>query len=321
MTCFHPIKAYELIDAENPSGKKTIVFHETHIGKHDYTHITVPCNGCYGCRIDYSKQWAIRCFHESLGFSENSFITLTINETNMNKYRTLIKSEHQKFMKRLRKKSSVIRAELGKEPKKIRYFHCGEYGSKKDRPHYHTLLFNFDFPDKYIWDKRDGYRVYRSPMLEELWTMGFSSIGEVTYESCAYVARYILKKMTGTLGKEYYKKVNFETGEHWKVLPEYTTMSRRPGIGKKWIKENYSDVYPKDYFTIKGNKFKPPRYYDAIYEYKEPEKFLEIKEKRGIALLDKADNITPQRLAVREEILKRRCKKLIRSFENGTQTL
>ena len=43
---------------------------------------------------------------------------------------------------------------------------CGEYGENFERPHYHCILFNHEFDDKYFWRFKNGYRCYRSETLE-----------------------------------------------------------------------------------------------------------------------------------------------------------
>ena len=91
---------------------------------------------------------------------------------------------------------------------------CGEYGENRGRPHFHACLFNFDFPDKKVWRKTSqGHPVWRSPSLEALWPYGFSEIGSVTFQSAAYVARYIMKKATGRDAEQVYEWTDPLTGE------------------------------------------------------------------------------------------------------------
>ena len=56
---------------------------------------------------------------------------------------SLLRSDFQKFMKRLRKHAKST---------KIKYYACGEYGTNyTERPHYHAIVFNLPRPfDKYI---------------------------------------------------------------------------------------------------------------------------------------------------------------------------
>ena len=100
-------------------------------------------------------------------------------------------------------------------------------------------------------------RLYTSAILNELWSFGFSTIGDVTFESAAYVARYVMKKITGDKAESHYQG----------RVPEYTTMSRRPGIGKPWFEKFGSDVYPADEVVIRGGIVcQPPKYYDSLYD-------------------------------------------------------
>lgn len=118
VTCYYPLQAYEILNKKSPNDKKLIVFDETKIGKNDYKPIKLACSQCYGCKLMRSKQWAIRCFHESQMFDKNCFITLTFNEESINKTGTLIKSDFQKFMKRLRKKHKGVKTVFDKNNQK-----------------------------------------------------------------------------------------------------------------------------------------------------------------------------------------------------------
>lgn len=246
------------------------------VGTHrvDGTPTYRPCGNCIGCRLEYSRQWAVRMCHESSFYNENSFITLTYNQENLPEDGSLVKAHLQNFMKRLRRKNDT---------KKIRFYGCGEYGSDLGRPHYHLCLFGYNFPDREIfkgaqgtvWQnrwKKKGYdnTIYTSKMLDSLWKKGFQTIGDLTFESCAYVARYVTKKVNGE------KKNNWYDGKQ----PEFALMSRMPGIGNEWIKRFKTDVYPKDFHTINGIKNRPNRYYDSICEKIDKKTFEEVKKKR-----------------------------------------
>ncbi len=214
------------------------------------------------------------------------------------------------FLKRLRKKYKNA----------IRYFQCGEYGEKNLRPHYHIILFGHDFEDKKFWQLSNGVPLYRSKALEGLWTLGFSTVGDVTYESAAYVARYITKKITGDLAEKHYESINKETGLVSQLKPECVTMSRRPGIGREFYNKNKNDIYSVDAVIFKrGNKIikaVSPRYYDNIYDKENPEDFKKIKAKRkNKGLLKQKDN-TDERLLVRENLENKKAKLLKRSYEN-----
>lgn len=186
-------------------------------------------------------------------------------------------------MKRLRKRFGP----------NIRYYHCGEYGEKLKRPHYHALLFGFDFPDKKPWRLIKGKLYYRSDALEQLWPFGFSSIGEANFQTAAYVARYVTKKIYGPKAREHYSRVDRVTGEITELVPEYTTMSRRPGIGYLFYEKYHSDIYPNDFVVLRGRQMQPPRFYDKLYEQTSPEQYRQIKEKRKAKALEKiAANLT-----------------------------
>jgi len=266
----------------------------------------VPCGRCVGCRIDHSREWAVRCVHESSLYENNSFITLTYAPEHLPKDGSLNKKHFQDFMKRLRKKY---------EPKKIRFYHCGEYGEQLSRPHYHACLFNHDFEDKLFFKNNNGNKLYISEDLTELWPFGYSLIGEVTFESAAYVARYIMKKITGDRAKEHYETFNQETGETFNIQPEYTTMSRRPGLAKDWYDKFKSDVFPHDRVVLQGKEIKPPRYYRKQYEITDPDEHERLKKKRMLEAEKRAGDNTPKRLAVKEKVTKARLSQLKRPIE------
>lgn len=306
MPCYSPIKAYKAKTTEE-SGKRRLVFNPN-AGYRDLP-VEIPCGQCIGCRLEKSRQWAIRCVHEASGYEDNSFITLTYAPENLPSDHSLDKTHFQKFMKRLRKYAD--------RPKDngIRYYACGEYGELRSRPHYHAILFNWDFEDKYLWSKKNGHLLYRSETLEKLWPYGFASIGEVTFESAAYVARYVMKKITGENAEAEYRTFDKETGEIHQLEPEFALMSRRPGIGKKWFDKYYRDTN-KDFITVNKQKVKIPKYYDTLREKFDGEFFEGIKhERRRKAAQNKGDN-TQTRLAQKEQVTKAKTNLLKRSIED-----
>jgi len=320
MPCYKPLEAWHGQEV-NPSGKRSIVFDKSR-AIFPGNPLSIPCGQCVGCRLERSRQWAIRCVHEASLYEDNCFITLTFNDEALAKRKprlttgepgsplSLDKTEYQKFMKRLRKKLNG---------KRVRYFQCGEYGEQFGRPHYHAILFGYDFPDKELFRiTPTGERLFRSAMLEKLWPFGFSSIGSVTFESAAYVARYVMKKATGDLKRDRYMGADVETGELVNILePEYCTMSRRPGIAADWFEQYQDDLYPKDFITVRGKKMSVPKYYDRLLEQKRPYEMEQIKALRVAEAKKHADNNTPERLAVRQEVQERKLKKLPRNLENG----
>lgn len=190
--------------------------------------------------------------------------------------------------------------------KKIRFFHCGEYGENFGRPHYHAIIFGHDWSDKKLkFVTKRGDKVYTSNKLDELWTHGITSTASVTFESCAYVARYVTKKVTGQSAIHHYNKIDYETGEILSErTPEYVTMSRRPGIGKIWYDKYTKDVFPLDEVVLRGVKMRPPRYYNNLYEISNPEDYERIKKLRKAKAMspEVQQHNTYERLQVREQI-------------------
>lgn len=256
-------------------------------GFHDLP-VVVPCGQCTGCRLERSRQWAIRCMHEAALYEDNCFITLTYRDECIPEDGSLDRRAFPLFMKRLRK---VIC------PRKVRYFHAGEYGDESGRPHYHACLFGFDFGDKVPWTVRRGFPVWRSGLLESLWPFGLSEIGSVSFESAAYVARYIMKKVTGEAAADHYLVCDGDTGVVTSRMPEYTTMSRRPGIGRPWLDLYKCEVYPSDGVVVRGKLMKPPRAYDVAMDLISPQTMRRVRARR-VGRIDPAEN-TPERLEVR----------------------
>ena len=119
MPCYYPLQGWRSKELTK-NGKRAIVFDR----KKGYVDqpLEVPCGQCIGCRLDRSRDWALRCIHEAQLHEDNSYITLTYDDDNLPANASLDKSDFQKFMKRLRKS-------LG--DKKVRFFHCGEYGENQ----------------------------------------------------------------------------------------------------------------------------------------------------------------------------------------------
>lgn len=287
MPCFSPIKGY-WSQAKTDKRKRTVVFSKAD-GYSDRI-VQIPCGRCLGCRLEYSRQWAMRCVHEAKHWNENCYLTLTYNDENLPLDWSVSKREWQTFAKKLRKHTGPG----------TRFFMCAEYGDL-GRPHYHALIFNYRFSDiKQFKVNQNGDPLYQSPTLDKIWKKGYATIGEVTFESAAYVARYNLKK-------QYNKKVDdlvvpledyfeadhpylFETPEGRRVYrtPEFTLSSGASGkslggIGAPFFYANYKDIYPSDFMIINGRKVKPPRYYDKLYEKMDPEGFRSVQGRRKIS--------------------------------------
>lgn len=197
----------------------------------------------------------------------------------------------------LERDAFTLLAKRARKRFRFRYFMCGEYGSENLRPHYHALMFGHDFSDKVAHAKRGEYVTYRSSTLEQLWPFGFSEIGPVTYESAAYVAGYVMKKVTGG-DPSRLERLNLETGELYRVEPEFVRMSLKPGIGSGWFKKFHGDVFPSDEVVTRGGVSKPPRYYDTQHEVLAPAAHRKVKRAR-LRNRNRAEE-SPERLQVLE---------------------
>lgn len=297
MVCYHPIMAYRHKFRKTENGKALIDFKGGSVLEWD--ELRLPCGRCIGCRLERSRQWAMRCVHEAQYHDHNSFITLTFDDEHLDPSGSLQPRDFVLFMKRLRK-------DLSKNGIKIRFMHCGEYGDQFERPHHHAIIFGYDFPDKYFWKLSDGFPLYRSPRLEQLWPFGYSWIGSVTFESCAYVARYVTKKVNGDEAEDHYH------GRH----PEYITMSRRPGIGYQWLMD-HPEIYNYDDVVIRDNiHCKPAKYYDRIFEQIAPDFMKSIKAARELYAKEHDDIYRiPGRLADKEQYKLLQASRLVRNYE------
>lgn len=295
MACHHPLSAWRTKHGE-------ITF-KGGVGVGLAIHL--PCGRCLGCRLEKSRQWAVRCLHEASLYDDNCFITLTYSDEFLPHDLSLRKDHFQKFMKRLR------RANPGRV---IRYYQCGEYGDENQRPHYHALIFNFDFSDKQLWSEQREQKIYVSEQLTNLWSMGFATCGSVTFDSAAYVSRYIIKKQVGKNASQHYERFDSLTGEIFNLLPEYSTMSLKPGIGRGFYDAYRSDIFPADSIVVRGREVGNTRFYRKLCEAQNPAE-AEIYRTRRIksASRNKADN-TPERLAVREKCLIARTSNLKRKI-------
>lgn len=270
MPCYSPLVAYRIFVKDQPK----VVFNKPS-GQSPYSEqkgFNVPCGKCWGCRLNHARQWALRCCHEAQIYREekelpSSFITLTFNPK-IKDPTSLNKRDFQLFMKRLRKKYSDI---------PIRYYHSGEYGEKNGRPHYHAIIFGINFDDRVLWSEKPN-KLYTSETLTSLWPYGYHIIGNVTFETASYTARYIMKKQYGKNAVEHYQD----------RIPEYSTMSLGNGkdtfgIGYSFFQKYKKDIYPHDYVVEPrfGFKVKPPRYYDSLLPKEELEELKKARRERA----------------------------------------
>lgn len=285
--------------------------------------VRVPCGQCVGCRLERSRQWAVRCVHEASMHDHSCFVTLTYSPEHVPSDGSLNKKHCQDFFKRLRKRLPG---------QKVRYFLCGEYGERLSRPHYHACIFGYDFPDRVRLTRAGSeFPLYKSAFLDSVWRLGFCSIGELSFESASYVARYVVKKVTGRGAEDHYWRLDEDTGELSQVSPEYVVMSRRPGIGAGWFEKYGAEVFPADEVISRGHPAKPPRFYDKLHEARDSDAFARVKRERieraAARYLDNSEDVfvldgdgrlksKRGRLSVKELCAEARLKLLKRGFED-----
>lgn len=241
MPCYGPLTAYRprrLNSNGQVNPDRRLVFKKT--DSESGIPINIPCGKCVGCRLEQSRQWAVRCMHEKRLHNASTFVTLTYDDKHLPSNRSLVKSDLQNFMKRLRHETGPG----------LRFFGCGEYGDKSDRPHYHVLLLNASFEDQKVSATGAKYSLYTSNKLSKLWTFGNHVLGDVTFESCAYVARYCVKK-----------NQNGKTVSDGRT-PEFLVMSRRPGIGAGYFNKYTDELLSHDTIIVNGVPAALPRFYD-----------------------------------------------------------
>jgi hypothetical protein len=294
MPCYGPLTAYR---PKAGAQTRRLVFDarqaETGIP------IKIPCGQCIGCKLERSRQWALRCMNELRQHPNAGSMFLTLTYNNENCPDSLRLPDYQNFMKRLREHTGPG----------LRFFGCGEYGERFGRPHYHIIIFNYRPDDTKLIKRGEDYNLYDSQTVNNLWNAGHHAIGDVSFDSCAYVARYCLKKITGPEAEKHY------SGR----TPEFVTMSRRPGLGSAYFDKYHAEIYAHDSLIVNGVTVRPPRYYDNKFEMTidanirhglQKSKLDQIKRKRRKMALTpaaKADS-TSRRMLTKELVLRAKLK-------------
>lgn len=318
MPCYHPKTAYQ------PTAGGPLSFHE----KKDHKTLTLPCGQCRGCRLTSSRTWAIRCVHESQMHKFNSYITLTYNDEHLAPELSLDYRDWQLFVKRIKKRLARHAASphlLCKEGT-VRFYVGGEYGPRYGRPHWHACLFGLDFADRVPYKKTNsGEMLDISQTLTDIWGKGFASVGNITFNSAAYIARYIMKKRTGDGNKKNYEIIDPETGEIKIRRKELNNMSRRPGVGSTWLGKYTTDVYPEGKTIIKAHRFNAPRYYDKqykallelheLYGNKQDHTMEDLRYARYLEQIAHAHDHTDERLLVQEQVAEAKTRTLKRNLD------
>lgn len=274
MRCLNPRTVGFLADG------KTISWSSNKYSR-EYPSFKLPCSKCIECRLEYARQWAVRCVHEAKVHPENSFITLTYDNEHLEQQKLQYK-HFQDFMKRLR---------YACPERKIGFFSTGEYGDGEQaiknntpsialngdivykRPHWHAITFNWQPKDliyKYTNDRGD--KLYSSETLDTLWGHGITEIGSVTFQSAGYCARYAAKKL-----------VHGKDDEH--EFHPISKKSSRHAIGKKFLELYWQDIFNYGKVILPdGKESAIPRYYEKWLHKNQPaawEKYIQnIKQRR-----------------------------------------
>lgn len=282
----------------------------------------IPCGQCVECRLSRSREWAFRCVKEMELYPYNYFLTITYDDDHI-PVKQLVNIETGErvishYFNRLQKKeiyfdgfTALVPDDLSKFIKdlrryyeyhfyhsNIRFFACGEYGDITKRPHYHSIMFNLPIDDLVYYSSKDGIVYYTSETLNKIWKKGQILITDVTFDTCAYVAGYVQKKITGKGWKEIeerFVQIDRDSSVSSGFSREFIRMSRKPGIGEEYFRTHKKDIYRHDtVYCKKGDrllKLRPPRYYDRLFEVEFPDELLSIKERRQ-NLAEEANKLT-----------------------------
>lgn len=251
----------------------------------------VPCGYCIECRADYARQTAIRITHEASMHTENSFVTLTYDDTHMPEHGSLRYADLIRFWKRLRKHLN------SRALPPMRYYAVGEYGDKSMRPHYHACIFGHAFAQDRIIIRESPTLLWTSPMLSRAWGLGNVAVGALTFETARYTASYVVKKLKA---KQRHVRVDEDSGELIAVEQPRAFMSRN--IAKTWWQLYGHQARDHDFVVINGKRQKPPRAYDKWSKEVEEQRMEEIKKQRK----EKAKKLQPEQRRARAKITRAR---------------
>ena len=263
MPCYYPVNCYRF-SVPNQRGTRPLLHTlKSAEASGELFEPAVRCCGmCRGCRLEVARQKAMRCVLESSRYERNCWLTLTYDDDHLPKDNSINYDDVKNFWKRFRDRKGYP---------KIKYFVAGEYGEKRSRPHYHACLFNWDFDDKkYLKESYGGDDLFTSRDLESIWQNGDCYLGAITFESAAYTARYTMDKRVGPDAEAFYRRLG--------VRPETSWTSK--GLGKTWLDEFCSDIYPKDFVTMRGVKLRPPAYFDKLLMRIDPDLMGVVKRQR-----------------------------------------
>lgn len=298
--CKHPLKGFPIGKTEKMKTKYLVTSYKVdHIEKvrgmwtkcydkfispsheavTEYTEL--PCGRCIDCRLEYSRQWANRMMFELQDHDEDKcfFLTLTYDDEHLPivdfpdpnvTQGTLVPDDMTNFLKRLRD------SERYHKDSKFRYFYCGEYGENGTRrPHYHAIIYNLPLDDLVLYGySKLGNPLYNSEYVTKKWQNGFVTLSPVSWDACAYTARYVLKKTKQS-------KEDQSLLEFYGVHPEFVRMSRKPGLGANAFRK---EMFDYDWINLKtpdgGIQIKPGKFYERKFEEVAPIEYAVWKDEK-----------------------------------------
>lgn len=325
----------------------------------DYMYI--PCRKCEECKAKYAQDWSIRCYHEFQVREVGAFITLTISDEEAGNFANDKKAQNS-YCRKCKNGDRYYRYPINFSLNKkfildwlkkfrdylyrqynvsIRYFGCGEYGEQDERPHYHILIFGYNFPDKMRYSiSSKGVPIFVSQELSEQWKYGICTIQEINHRACMYTAKYCTKKMHFTedidiietyYGREpeflFMSKGNCQSNrcpyiddiiKNCKGIKSLRELynpycdfcnKTRGGLGYDWLKRYWQDMIKIGYILIDGIKYQIPDYYMKIIKLTDEK----IYDKLKLEKLNKVDELNERHpeyksyshLQVRKSINKR----------------
>lgn len=275
-----------------------------------------PCGSCLNCINMKRFHWVSKLSAEKNNWLNTYFITLTYSDDNLpNELRV---SDIQKFMK-------YLRSEL---KDKVKYFCCGEYGTKTQRPHYHLILFTNKTLELEFLKYTPTGPLYDCKLLNKCWKQkGYIWVAyDFDNLSFAYVSSYSNKsflKQKQTLIKKEFEKNKYELSKEYsgfklyleieKLIPnilfkknEFIIMSKKPPIGSnsqdlkklpssllKWKDKQYLNSF-KDY-NLNNTILNNPYYKELKRRYDE---YIEFLKNNNLYDIIKTDEILHNKKSV-----------------------
>lgn len=284
---------------------------------YDWERVDLKCRNCIGCRGDRARDVSLRASHEAMMVSASCFLTLTYDRGHLPIITSTLSAEGQRqalerpatvmpyggslrrrdvelFMKRLR---DYLHRHYGV---RVRGYLVGEYGERSSRPHYHALLWGFDFGHDRVpaGKSQGGHPMWSSKLLDELWTHGFCRINEMGQEVAQYAAKYALK----SLGAKHELR-RLVDGRIVEVEPPFDSLPHGKALGLPWLERFWTDVFPRGVVVLRGGVQLPaPLAYMKACKERDPATFERIADERRREAAKRLADAMPARLAAREGV-------------------